>query len=60
VSCEYIGLRAGKWSYNDRMPIVPIIGLGAWPVLQLTLLTPLAFWITNLARQPVASHFRHR
>ena len=29
---EYVGLQSGKWSYNDRMPVVPIIEVGAWPV----------------------------
>ena len=33
-------LSAGRWSYTDRMPVVPVLGVGLWPVLQLALLVP--------------------
>ena len=44
---ERIALAAGRWSYTDRMPIVPVLGVGLWPLLQLTLLVPLAFWLAS-------------
>lgn len=47
---EHIGLGAGEWSYNERMPIVPVFDVGAWPALQLTLLVPLSFLVANRAR----------
>lgn len=48
---EYVGLRTGEWSYNEEMPIVPGFNVGAWPVLQLTLLIPFAFAVGNAARR---------
>ena len=44
---ERIALAAGRWSYTDRMPIVPALGVGLWPLLQLTLLVPLNFWLAS-------------
>lgn len=31
---------SGWWSYMDRMPVVPVLGVGLWPLLQLALLIP--------------------
>lgn len=53
-------LDSGRWSYTGRMPVVPELGVGLWPFLQLRLLTPLALWIagrlagTAPARPPAA------
>lgn len=41
---EWKALAAGWWSYTDLMPVVPILGVGLWPMLQLTLLVPAALW----------------
>jgi hypothetical protein len=41
---EWTALSVGAWAYNERMPIVPIIDVGLWPLLQLTLLVPAALW----------------
>ena len=38
LDCRF--LASGRWSYNERMPVVPILGVGPWPLLQLTLLVP--------------------
>lgn len=40
---EHAALAAGHWSYTKRMPVVPVLGAGLWPLLQLTLLPPLTF-----------------
>ncbi len=40
---EHAALAAGRWSYTERMPVVPVLGAGLWPLLQLTLLPPLTF-----------------
>ncbi|MDQ6788178.1 MAG: hypothetical protein M3033_15340 [Acidobacteriota bacterium] len=32
----------GWWSYDERMPVVPVIGVGVLPFLQLIILAPLA------------------
>jgi hypothetical protein len=40
-------LAAGRWSYTERMPVVPVLGAGLWPLLQMTLLPPLTYWIAR-------------
>ena len=40
---EHAALAAGRWSYTERMPVVPWLGAGLWPLLQMTLLPPLTF-----------------
>ena len=42
VAVEHVALAHGRWSYTDRMPIVPVLAVGLWPFLQLTVLVPLA------------------
>ena len=36
-----------KWDYNELMPIIPIIGIGVTPLLQLMILVPLTFWFVK-------------
>lgn len=45
ITVEWALLAAGKWAYNDRMPIVPLLGLGLAPVAQMLLLPPLIFYV---------------
>jgi hypothetical protein len=45
AASEWYSLRAGLWSYNAHMPVVPVLGVGLWPLLQLTLLVPAALWV---------------
>jgi hypothetical protein len=45
VAYEWKALASSWWSYSSRMPVVPLLGVGLWPVLQLALLVPLAFWL---------------
>jgi hypothetical protein len=47
VAYEWKALASGWWSYSDRMPIVPLLGVGLWPILQLTLLIPFALWMAT-------------
>ena len=44
---ERAALAAGWWSYTERMPIMSGLGAGLWPLLQMTLLPPLTFWIAR-------------
>ncbi len=30
---EHAALAAGRWSYSKRMPVVPVLGAGLWPLL---------------------------
>lgn len=45
VLVEAHALVSGRWAYNTRMPIIPYLHVGLWPLLQLTLLVPAATWI---------------
>jgi hypothetical protein len=44
---EHAALAAGRWSYSHRMPVVSVLSAGLWPLLQMTLLPPLAFWFAR-------------
>lgn len=47
VAFEWFSRVTGRWTYTDRMPVVPLLGVGLWPLLQLTLLVPAALWIAR-------------
>ena len=42
---EKIAFGFGWWSYNDRMPVLPVLGTGLLPFVQLTALAPLSIWL---------------
>lgn len=44
---ERAAIASGGWTYMQTMPVVPMLKVGLWPLLQLTVLTPLAFWLAN-------------
>lgn len=44
---EHAALATRRWSYTERMPVVPVLAAGLWPLLQMTLLPPLTFWIAR-------------
>lgn len=46
---EYKALYLHRWSYAASMPMVPLLGVGLSPLLQMTILTPLAIWIARVA-----------
>ena len=50
VVIEQHELLTGKWDYVLAMPIVPILKVGLAPVLQMTLLLPLSFYLTKLVK----------
>src|SRR6266852_4557194 len=37
VAIEWWAVGSGRWSYDDRMPIVPLVKVGLLPLLQLPL-----------------------
>lgn len=46
VSIEWIAVHiVGRWAYTERMPLVPGLGVGLSPILQMLVLPPLIFWI---------------
>ena len=43
---EWIGVYAlHRWSYNDLMPMFPVLGIGLIPILQMIILPPVIFFI---------------
>lgn len=44
---EYKGLYLGRWEYLPSMPIIPLLGIGLSPILQMTLITPMSLLITK-------------
>ncbi len=47
VFFERFAFRFGLWAYSELMPVVPILETGLLPFMQLTLLVPLAIWLTK-------------
>jgi hypothetical protein len=48
VAIEQHALLLGKWSYTATMPIIPWLGVGLTPIIQMTILLPLSFYIAGL------------
>ena len=46
VFIELYALNAGRWAYNEYMPIIPILGVGLTPTIQLGLLGYLSYRYT--------------
>jgi len=42
VAIEWRALASGRWTYTEYMPVVPLLEVGLWPLLQLSLLVPAA------------------
>lgn len=38
---------AGRWGYDALMPLLPILKVGLWPVLQMAILPSLAVWLAK-------------
>jgi hypothetical protein len=49
IGYEWRARALWRWSYTDRMPIVPLLGVGLWPFPQLMLLVPVAFAVADWA-----------
>lgn len=47
VFFEWLARLFNLWSYNERMPVIPFLETGLLPLTQLTLLVPLAIWLTQ-------------
>lgn len=44
VFIELYALRTGRWEYNGYMPIIPIIGVGLTPAIQIGVLGYFSYW----------------
>lgn len=47
VAIEQNALLLGKWSYAPAMPLIPYLQVGLVPIIQMTILLPLSFYLTN-------------
>lgn len=48
VIVEWVALHGlNRWSYTDNMPLMPGLGVGVTPVLQMLILPPLIFRVTR-------------
>jgi hypothetical protein len=47
LAVEWVGLHSGRWSYTAEMPLIPGMGLGVVPVLQMVVLPPLVFYLVG-------------
>ncbi len=50
VAVEKYALAAGRWSYNELMPVLPILKVGLAPTLQLTIISPLTAYLVSKRR----------
>ena len=50
VAVELWGLATGRWTYQVHMPRVPGTDLGAVPLAQMVILTPLSLWLAGAWR----------
>lgn len=49
VAIEQHALLVGKWDYAPAMPLIPWLHVGLTPILQMTLLLPLSFYVAQLS-----------
>ncbi len=48
VFIEQNALLVGKWNYAPTMPLIPYFQVGLAPILQMTILLPLSFYLAKL------------
>lgn len=51
VGFEWFAFRFGLWAYSEQMLVLPILGVGLLPFVQLTWLVPLAIWLAKRWRR---------
>lgn len=49
LGIEYYALSTHRWAYNSLMPIIPFLGIGLTPTIQLGLLGYISFKISERA-----------
>lgn len=53
VGIEWRALLFGRWSYTDAMPIIPWLNVGLTPIIQMTILLPLSFYLAKLFNKKI-------
>lgn len=48
LGVEYKALLLHRWAYTEAMPIIPLLGIGLSPVLQMMLLLPFTVYLTKM------------
>ncbi len=48
VVIEHQALLIGMWHYSSAMPIIPWLNVGLTPIMQMTILLPLSFYLAGL------------
>jgi hypothetical protein len=51
ISIEWYALGVGRWSYNEYMPIIPLLKVGLTPTIQLGLLGYLSKKVSDIINQ---------
>lgn len=51
VGIEWRALLFAKWNYAPAMPIIPWIKVGLTPIIQMTILLPLSFYLAKFFNQ---------
>ena len=57
---EWWAIATERWTYNELMPTVPLLGVGLWPLLQLMVLTPAAFCLAAWCSRRAPDRFSTR
>ncbi|MEK7628176.1 MAG: hypothetical protein AAB421_02020 [Patescibacteria group bacterium] len=55
IFVEYKAFANGSWFYLDAMPIIPFLGIGLSPVLQMVVLLPLSIFLTSVSKKSDSS-----
>lgn len=50
ILIELYALHTGRWAYNDLMPVIPVLGIGLTPAVQLGILSFLIFKIVGIKK----------
>lgn len=53
ILAELVALSTGEWAYNSAMPIIPVLGVGLTPTLQMPLLILPTLWLAQRVTQPL-------
>ena len=44
---ERFAIATGRWAYNELMPVLPLVNVGLWPVVQTSVLPVLTLYVTS-------------
>lgn len=55
IGLELAAVATGRWTYNELMPLVPVVNVGLWPVLQMGILPVLTVRLSDWWKPQVAA-----